>query len=687
MIIELRRMNKILKHILGIGAGAVLAYACSSAWSESSAPTAKPNEASFQIAYDETIAEIEPTMYGIFFEDINFAIDGGLYAELVKNRSFEFDKPLRGWIELKDKGLGARFLPINTDNPRNSRFMRVQIEDQGSGVGLMNEGFRGMGLKQGVPHDFSIQVRGVDGKVSAIRIELLDSKGEIIAKSQVNGINNDWQTLTTSLTPSKTEAKGVMKIWFEGVGTVDIDMVSLFPTDTWKGRKNGLRADLVQLLADMDPGFLRFPGGCIVEGFDLSQRYQWKNTVGDVDERVVTINRWNFEFDHRPAPDYYQSFGVGFYEYFLLAEDLEAEPVPIINCGMACQFNTGELVPMDQLDPYVEDALDLIEFANGSTDTKWGKLRADMGHPKPFNLKMLGVGNEQWGPQYVERYVPIVNAIKAQYPDIQIIAATGSDGSIFPNGEEEIKYLWEEWRRLKPEIVDEHFYRNPDWFIENADWYDDYERTGSKLFVGEWAAQSVGVASPDNKNNWETALSEAAFLTGLERNADLVTMTSYAPLFAHAEGWQWTPDLIWFDNLNSYGTANYYVQKMYATNPGTHVVPMLNDGKTVIGKDGLYASATRDEKAGELIIKIVNTNEGSVNASFDVNGTELGSKVSTEVIASSDLKAFNTIEEGEKISTRSESKVLEDGQLTYELEPYSFTVLRVEVDKIYTTKK
>ncbi|MFY0624873.1 MAG: alpha-L-arabinofuranosidase [Reichenbachiella sp.] len=670
-------MKKILNHIFGIGAGAVLAFGCNTADTATKAEEAQ--SLSYEIDFNETIAKVEPTMYGIFFEDINFAIDGGLYAELVKNRSFEFDKPLRGWTELKDKGLGVRFLPINTDNPRNARFMRVQISDPGSGAGLMNEGFRGMGLKEGLPHDFSVQVRGVEGKVSAIRIELLDSKGQIIADGRVEGINNDWQTLTASLTPSKTDAKGTMNIWFEGVGTVDIDMVSLFPTDTWKGRKNGLRADLVQLLADMDPGFLRFPGGCIVEGFDLSQRYQWKNTVGDLDERVTTINRWNFEFDHRPAPDYYQSFGVGFYEYFLLAEDLEAEPMPILNCGMACQFNTGELVPLNQLDPYIEDALDLIEFANGSTDTKWGKLRADMGHPEPFNLKMLGVGNEQWGPQYVERYVPIVTAIKAKYPEIQIIAATGSDGSIFPNGEEEIEYLWQEWRRLKPEIVDEHFYRNPSWFMENADWYDNYERTGSKLFVGEWAAQSVGVASPDNKNNWQTALSEAAFLTGLERNADLVTMTSYAPLFAHAEGWQWTPDLIWFDNLKSYGTANYYVQKMYANNPGTHVISLKKDGKAVTGQEGLYASATRDEDAGELIIKIVNSNESAIQVSFEVAGAELSDQVEVEVLATQDLAAVNSLDVADKISPRKLETKRTGKDLTVDLEAYSLSIIKVGV--------
>ncbi len=670
-------MKKSINKILTVGSLA-LAFGCSAPQSE--APVVAGGSAAYQVDVSNVVADIQPTMYGIFFEDINFAIDGGLYAELVKNRSFEFDKPLRGWKVLKDKGLGVRTLPVNTGNPRNSRFMRVQIVDQGSGAGLKNEGFRGMGLKEGLPHDFSIQVRGAEGKVSAIRIELLDSEGAVIAEGRVDGINKEWQTLTTSLTPSKTEAKGSMNIWFEGVGSVDIDMVSLFPTDTWKGRKGGLRADLVQLLDDMDPGFLRFPGGCIVEGFDLSQRYQWKNTVGDVDERVVTINRWNFEFDHRPAPDYYQSFGVGFYEYFLLAEDLGAEPMPIINCGMACQFNTGELVPLDQLDPYVEDALDLIEFANGSTDTKWGRLRADMGHPEPFNLKMLGVGNEQWGPQYIERYVPIVEAIKAKYPDIQIIAATGSDGSIFPNGEEEISYLWKQWEKLQPEIVDEHFYRKPDWFRDNADWYDSYERKDSKLFVGEWAAQSVGVASPENKNNWETALSEAAFLTGLERNADLVTMTSYAPLFAHAEGWQWTPDLIWFDNLKSYGTANYYVQKMYSRNPGTHLLKLEENGAPVIGKNGLYASAVKDENEGTMIVKVVNTQQGAQKVSLDVKGISgFDKQAKLTVLKSGDLEVYNTLE-AEPVKPTEQMVELSGDKIEFNAEGYSFSVFKVKIN-------
>jgi alpha-N-arabinofuranosidase len=676
-------MNKLCKSIEALMAVLVLVvgFSCS----ENKAADVKGKEATtlsadLYVDVTEVVSEIAPTMYGIFFEDINFAIDGGLYAELVKNRSFEFDKPLRGWTVLKDKGIGVRTLPMNTENPRNSRYMRVQIDEAGSGAGLKNEGFRGMGIKANVAHDFSVQVRGVEGNVAAIRIELIGSQGETIAEGRVKGISEKWQTLEASLTPTKTDANASMNIWFEGEGTVDIDMVSLFPTDTWKGRKKGLRADLVQLLVDMNPGFLRFPGGCIVEGFDLSQRYQWKNTVGDIDERVTTINRWNFEFDHRPAPDYYQSFGVGFYEYFLLAEDLGAEPMPIINCGMACQFNTGELVPLDELQPYIQDALDLIEFANGSVKTKWGGLRAEMGHPEPFNMKMIGVGNEQWGPQYIERYVPMVQAIKQQYPDMQIIAATGSDGSIFPNGEEEINYLWEQWRKLQPEIVDEHFYRNPDWFRESAGWYDDYDRNGPKLFVGEYASQSVGVASPDNKNNWETAMSEAAFITGLERNADVVTMTSYAPLFAHAEGWQWTPDLIWFNNLEAHTTPNYYVQKLFSTNRGTHLLKIKEDGEELAGQNGLYATASKDEVSGDLIIKYVNTTGVDKELNIDVNGSSLEKNGLLTVLKNDDLSSENSFEK-ENLKPTEESLTISGTSFQLPAASNSFSIFRIKMSQ------
>ncbi|MBN1465365.1 alpha-L-arabinofuranosidase, partial [candidate division KSB1 bacterium] len=291
-------------------------------------------------------AAISPTMYGVFFEDINFGADGGLYAELVKNRSFEFDWPLRGWqIIRRDRAQGRILILHDAERPRNPRHIRILLEQQGDGFGLQNEGFRGMGIRQGADYRFSVAARAVEGTIGALRVELVDQAGRQIAESHLNGLTAAWRTHQCHLRAGATTAAARLNVWFTGEGVLDLDMVSLFPTATWKGRDNGLRADLVQLLADLQPGFIRFPGGCIVEGFNLSQRYQWKNSIGPVDQRVVTINRWNFEFKHRPTPDYYQSYGLGFYEYFLLAEDLGAEPMPIVNCGMACQFNTAELAP------------------------------------------------------------------------------------------------------------------------------------------------------------------------------------------------------------------------------------------------------------------------------------------------------------------------------------------------------
>jgi len=282
-----------------------------------------------------------------------------------------------------------------------------------------------------------------------------------------------------------------------------------------------LRADVVQLLADLQPGFMRFPGGCIVEGKVLETRYQWKTTIGPVAERKLIINRWNYEFKHRPTPDYYQSFGLGFFEFFQLSEDIGAEPLPILNCGMACQFNSGELVPLDELDPFVQDALDLIEFANGPATSHWGAKRAALGHPAPFGMKMLGIGNEQWGPQYVERLAVFTKAIRAKHPEIQLVADAGPSPQ-----DERFHYLWPKLRELEMDVVDEHSYANPVWFLSNSDRYDNYDRKGPKIFFGEYAAQSVAICSTKNRNNLECAISEAAYMTGLERIADVVCMAS-----------------------------------------------------------------------------------------------------------------------------------------------------------------
>ncbi|HEX8460037.1 MAG TPA: carbohydrate binding domain-containing protein, partial [Segetibacter sp.] len=343
---------------------------------------------------NQPAATIQPTMYGIFFEDINFGADGGLYGELVKNRSFEFSTPLMGWKVLKTPNDSSSILFVNvgSKSPSNTRYANITVNQRG-GLGISNEGYRGMGVKQGVQYNFSLFARnGGQGEVS-VKVELIGAKGEKIGTANLSGFTNAWAKHSVSFTSSATDEKAHLNVTFLGRGLIDVDMISLFPQDTWKNRANGLRADLVQKLADMKPGFLRFPGGCIVEGRELETRFQWKKTVGPVENRTPVVNRWNTEFKHRLTTDYFQTFGLGFYEYFQLAEDIGAEPLPILNCGMACQYNSGEVAPLDQLDTYIQDALDLIEFANGPVDSTWGKLRAEMGHPQPFNLKFLGIGN------------------------------------------------------------------------------------------------------------------------------------------------------------------------------------------------------------------------------------------------------------------------------------------------------
>jgi alpha-L-arabinofuranosidase len=365
---------------------------------------------------------------------------------------------------------------------------------------------------------------------------------------------------------------------------------------------------------------------------------------------------------------------LGFYEYFQLSEDIGAEPLPILNCGMACQFNSSEVVPVDQLDPYIQDALDLIEFANGGLDTKWGRLRAELGHPAPFNLKLLGVGNEQWGEQYVERHKIFTDAIKKKYPAIRLISSVGPspDGEMFD-------YLSKEMTALKADIVDEHYYRNPEWFLQNAARYDQYARSGPRIFAGEYAAQSVAVVSPDNKNNWRCAIAEAAFMTGLERNADLIHMASYAPLFAHTEGWQWTPNLIWFDNLRSYGTPNYYVQKLYANNKGSKVLPILYQNAPASGQDGLYASATFDQATSEIIVKIVNTTAVAKPAAIELNGLKKATSTGKAMVLKSDSpEAVNSLDQPYWISPAETAITIQDKKASVSLPANSFTVLRIK---------
>lgn len=624
-------------------------------------------------------AIIQPTMWGVFFEDINLGADGGIYAEMVKNRSFEFFKPMMGWTVNRKKFVEGELLVINRGNEdtRNPRFLHVTMNNATKGdLGLTNEGFRGMGIKKGVRYDFSVLYRQPQPNTK-LYIELTDSTKKVVADTvlSLSEAGDNWHKAAVSFHANETVLKGKMNIWFEGNGTIDLDMISLFPGDTWKNRPGGMRADMVQLLADMKPGFVRFPGGCIVEGFDLSNRYRWKNTVGPIEERQLMINRWNIEFPHRATPDYFQTFGLGFFEYFQLAEDIGAEPLPILNCGMACQFNSAELVPMQALDPYIQDALDLIEFANGDANSKWGKVRADMGHPAPFNLKMMGVGNENWGPQYIERLKAFQAAIKAKYPNFKLVCSSGTD----PNGER-FDYLNGELRKINADLIDEHYYRKPEWFLQNARRYDNYPRNGSKIFGGEYASHS-DLGQGVRKNNWQSAITEAAFMTGLERNADVVNMASYAPLFAHVDGWQWTPDLIWVNNLQSYGTPDYYVQKLFSLNKGSKVVPITLNNDVVAGQDSLYASACIDAATNELIIKVVNVSDKPQTNTLQLDGVKkLAAKGKLVVIRSSDLAAVNSFDSPTNVTPVESTIVIKGKKIDLNTSPYSFSVLRVKLE-------
>ena len=622
-------------------------------------------------------AKMQPTMYGIFFEDINFAADGGLYGELVKNRSFEFAQPMMGWTQPDTDPYSANensgiANTINFEkNKTNKNILRVTVFNDKK-YSLVNEGFRGIGIRKGETYRFSFYATNPDGGIKRVIAQLVDANGKVVADTAISTASKDWQHYTKTFVANSTEEKARLKIIFEGAGSLDLDMISLFPTATWKGRENGLRKDVVQLLADLKPGFLRFPGGCIIEGRTLAERYQWKNTLGQPDSRPTMISRWNNEFKHKLTPDYFQSFGLGFYEYFQLAEDIGAAPIPVLSCGIACQFNSGELVPVSELDPYIQDAIDLIEFANGAVDSPWGKVRTQMGHPKTFNLKYIGIGNEQWGPQYIERFKMFQKVLKEKYPAIVLISGSGpfADGHMFD-------YAHRELKKLDAEIIDEHYYQDIAWFKNNATRYDNYDRKGPKIFAGEYAAQSVAVVSPDNKNSWETALAEAAFMTGLERNADLVQMTSYAPLIAHTEAWQWSPNMIWFNNLQVLATANYQVQKLFSNNKGTDLVSITRKGKPLTGQDGLYASAVTEHQDTTLIVKLVNTESSPRDVQFNLPVNLKKSDATITLLNAKTLQAENSFSSPDLIKPEIRKEKLSNDSTTYTAPPHSVSVIRI----------
>ena len=574
----------------------------------------------FQVQAKKPVAQIQPTMYGIFFEDINFGADGGLYAELVENRSFEFPDATMGW-ELQGSATIRSARPAFERNPHYIHLATPSHVHRRTSI--ENHGFFGMGLREGMGYNFSVYGRTNSG--ATLRVELLNTTHDPIASDTlvINGSN--WQKYTLQLTPRMTDARGFLRIVVQR-GEVDLDHVSLMPGDNW----NGLRADLVQRLADLHPGVFRFPGGCIVEGTTLDTRYEWKKSGGPAENRPLNENRWNFTMEERQYPNYFQSLGLGCYEYFLLAERIGASPLPILSCGIACQFQNAPddksaRVEVSELQPYIDDALDLIEFANGATTTTWGRLRVEMGHPAPFGLKYIGIGNEQWDEMYPERLEPFLTAIMS-----------------------------------------------PDWFLQNAGRYDKYPRKGPKVFAGEYAAHGQG-----QRNNFEAALSEAAFMTGLERNADVVYMATYAPLFSHVEGRQWQPDLIWFDNLKSYCTPNYHVQQLYSQYKGTQVLKLSEGGQAVEGQNGLYASAVYDEGSKRYYVKVANTGTTAQDITVTFTGNRPLSKGQLVTFHANDADE-NSIAQPEKVKPQTTSLPVTTNGVETTIGARTFVVMVVE---------
>ena len=595
----------------------------------------------FDVNTKKVGAAVQPTMYGIFFEDINYAADGGLYGELVKNRSFEFPDALMGW-----KAFGK--FEVKNDGPFERCPHYVVLNYSGhndTATGLQNEGYFGIGIDKDEEYRFTVWAKTVSGDAN-VEVSLVDEstmeEHQEFATAELKVSGNEWKKYELILKSPKTVQKANLRLLLKGKNGVALEHVSLFPKHTFKDRENGMRRDLAQALYDLHPGVFRFPGGCIVEGSSLDQRYQWKNSIGPVENRPLNGNRWLSTFNYRLFPDYYQSYGLGFYEYFLLSEDIGAEPLPVLNVGMACQFQNqndpSAHVAVKDLQPYIQDCLDLIEFANGDVNTTWGKKRAEMGHPAPFNLKFLAVGNEQWDDLYYERLRPFVKAIKAKYPNIKLIGTSGpdSEGEMFEKG-------WKAMKELKADLVDEHFYRDEHWFLSHGLRYEGYDRKGPKVFAGEYACHGKG----KKWNHFETSLYEAAFMTDLERNADVVDMATYAPLFAHVDGWQWRPDMIWYDNTRMFKSVSYYVQQMYACNKGTNVLPLTMNGKSVAGQegqDGLFASAVVDKKKGEIIVKVANTSDKAQDVTLNLNGLKGSRSAVATTLQSDNMDAENTLD-------------------------------------------
>ena len=633
----------------------------------------KPIKATVTAQPEET-KEISDLLMGIFFEDINYSADGGLYAELIQNRDFEYDPSDRegdkNWNSThswKLEGENATFTISTSDpiHPNNPHYAVLKTNQPGAA--LTNTGFDGIALKAGEKYDFSLFARIPEGSKSGkLLVRLVDADGTVQGETTVTVSSRSWKTYKAVLT-AKTSADTRLELRPQSAGEIELDMISLFPQNTFKGRKNGLRPDLAQTLADMHPRFVRFPGGCVAHGDGLKNIYQWKNTIGPLEARKPARNLWG----------YHQSMGLGYYEYFQFCEDIGAEPLPVLAAGVPCQNSAchGDLrggqqggIPMSEMGAYIQDILDLIEWANGDAKkTKWGKIRAESGHPKPFNLKYIGIGNEDLITDvFEERFTMIYLAIKEKYPEIIVVGTVGpfNEGTDYVEG-------WKLADKLGVPMVDEHYYQSPGWFLHNQDFYDKYDRSKkTKVYLGEYATHI-----PGRRANMETALTEALYLAALERNGDVVHMSSYAPLLAKDGRTQWNPDLIYFNNREVRPTTGYYVQKLYGQNAGDHYIPsQINlDNQDSRVKLRVGSSIVRDSKTGDVIVKLVNLLPVSIETDVRLPGMDgIQSSATRTVLAgapeTTPLPVTDTIEAGTSFKQ--------------ELPAYSFTVIRLKTQQV-----
>ncbi len=626
---------------------------------------------------------ISPHLIGIFFEDLNYAADGGLYAELIQNRSFEYSPteqpdwhPLKFW-ELQKRGGGegsigvADMRPIHENNPH---YALLQVRTPGEGVGIANGGFGGIPLKEGETYEASFWAyqafmgimwgRGDNSKPMPVSLRLESNDGEVLAEARMEILGRQWRKVSARLRPTRTVNDARLVLLAHAQGALCIDMVSLFPEKTFRNRPNGLRADLAQALADLNPRFVRFPGGCLVHAGGIRRYYDWKDTIGPVEQRRARPNH---------AWGYHQTMGLGYFEYFQFCKDIGAKPLPIVAAGVSCQHaghspgRGQEGLPMAEMPAYIQDVLDLIEWANGPATSKWGAQRAAAGHPEPFGLKYLGVGNEDAiTPIFRERFKMIYDAIKQKHPDIVVIGTVGpfAGGEDYDNG-------WVFAKELKLEMVDEHYYVSPQWFWDNLDRYDRYDRNSAKVYAGEYAAHD----RDRRRNTLRSALAEAAGLTSFERNGDVVHFASYAPLLARRGHTQWHPDLIYFNGTEVFLTPNYYVQQLFGQNSGDRYLETTFEADNA---KKLAASSVVDSESGDLIVKIVNGAEEPVAIDIRLAGlpSDVSMKAVKTVLTGPDAEAVNEDGEPPAVKPASSTETIRP-RFAHIAPAHSLTVFRI----------